>query len=275
MKYDSKTTLGGRIAFTRSLLNDRDLMSDHTLFKFVWVESGVVNLSIDHVVLPLEAGDIVSLTPFQRLEFVSIEGEYGALLFNTNFYCIYGHDSEVSCSGLLFHGGTGVPLLHPQPDEWAKLQIAVNFMQGEFEVGDNLQEEMLRILLKRFIIICTRAARRTHDIGVEKEHIFDIARQFYVLVDNHYRDMKQVRNYAALLNRSPKTLSNIFATCELPSPLQVIHSRVEAEAKRLLLYSDKSAKEIADILGFDDLPTFSRFFKTQTGTTISQYRNGR
>lgn len=76
-----------------------------------------------------------------------------------------------------------------------------------------------------------------------------------------------------MLHKSPKTLSNIFSTCKLPSPLRVIHERVEAEAKRLLLYSNKSAKEIADILGFEDQASFSRFFKNMTGQSAVQFRN--
>ena len=66
-----------------------------------------------------------------------------------------------------------------------------------------------------------------------------------------------------------------FSTCKLPSPLRVIHERVEAEAKRLLLYSNKSAKEIADILGFEDQASFSRFFKNMTGQSAVQFRNER
>ena len=88
----------------------------------------------------------------------------------------------------------------------------------------------------------------------------------------HYKTKKMVKEYADLLNRSPKTLSNLFMQYGLPSPLRVIHERIEAEAKRLLLYSTRSAKEIADILGFEDLPTFSRFFKKMTGESISIYR---
>ena len=86
-------------------------------------------------------------------------------------------------------------------------------------------------------------------------------------------DQKQVQDYADMLHKSPKTLSNIFSTCKLPSPLRVIHERVEAEAKRLLLYSNKSAKEIADILGFEDQASFSRFFKNMTGQSAVQFRN--
>ena len=76
-----------------------------------------------------------------------------------------------------------------------------------------------------------------------------------------------------MLHKSPKTLSNIFSACKLPSPLRVIHERVEAEAKRLLLYSNKSSKEIAGLLGFEDQSSFSRFFKNMTGQSTVQFRN--
>ena len=81
-----------------------------------------------------------------------------------------------------------------------------------------------------------------------------------------------MQDYADILCRSPKTLSNLFSTCGLPSPLRVIHDRIEAEAMRLLLYTHKSAKEISSILGFEDQATFSRFFKKMTGESVSDYR---
>jgi AraC family transcriptional activator of pobA len=142
----------------------------------------------------------------------------------------------------------------------------------ECVIKDNLQEEMLRIVLKRFIITCTRIARERFSISEEKEKSFDIVRQFYVLVDQHYKEKKQVQDYAELLYRSPKTISNLFAEYGLPTPLRIIHERVEAEAKRLLLYTNKSAKEISGILGFDDIAAFSRFFKKMTKESISEYR---
>jgi len=131
---------------------------------------------------------------------------------------------------------------------------------------------MLRILLKRFIITCTRIARDKLGVGNDNERSFDVIRQFYVMVDNNFKEKRQVRDYAQMLNRSPKTLSNLFSICALPSPLQIIHERVTTEAKRLLLYTDKSAKEIADALRFDDYAVFSRFFKNQTGMSVSEFK---
>ena len=44
----------------------------------------------------------------------------------------------------------------------------------------------------------------------------------------NFKEKKQVQDYADILFRSPKTLSNLFASCGLPSPLKVIHERIEA-----------------------------------------------
>lgn len=112
-------------------------------------------------------------------------------------------------------------------------------------------------------------------MGQDKEKSFDIIRRYYVLVDNHYKEKKQVQDYAEMLYRSPKTLSNLFAAYGLPSPLRIIHERIEAEAKRLLLYTNKSAKEIGEILGFEDLAAFSRFFRKMAKESISEYRKKR
>ena len=81
---------------------------------------------------------------------------------------------------------------------------------------------MLRIILKRFIITYTRIAREKLDVGQDKEKSFDIIRRYYVLVDNHYKEKKQVQDYAEMLYRSPKTLSNLFAAYGLPSPLRIV-----------------------------------------------------
>ena len=74
---------------------------------------------------------------------------------------------------------------------------------------------------------------------------FDIIRQFYVLVDNHFKEKKQVQDYAEMLYRSPKTLSNLFSLYGLNSPLRIIHERVDAEARRLLLYTSKTPRKSA------------------------------
>lgn len=272
MKHVFRTPLKGNLALSDTFHNDRELQQDNSLYKFIWVKDGRLKAEIDHVEITLGKNEILPLTPLHRIGFKEIEGEYFTLLFNSNFYCIYGHDNEVSCNGFLFNGTSRILHLSLSDEQAASLSDITDKLTGEYNIRDNLQEEMLRILLKRFIITCTRIAREKFDISPEKEKNFDLIRQYYVLVDQHFKEKKKVRDYADILHRSPKTLSNLFASYGQPSPLHIIRERLEAEAKRLLLYTSKNAKEIGDILGFEDLSAFSRFFKNRTGKSISDYR---
>ena len=272
MDYNLNTRLNGNVAMTTAFHENKALMQNKTLYKFIWVQEGTLAIEIDHVLMRLEKDEIISLTPLHHIDIKEVNGKYLSLVFNSNFYCIYGHDNEVSCNGFLFHGSSDIMRIKLTPDQSKKLHSISDIFMDECVIKDNLQEEMLRIVLKRFIITCTRIARERFSISEEKEKSFDIVRQFYVLVDQHYKEKKQVQDYAELLYRSPKTISNLFAEYGLPTPLRIIHEGVEAEAKRLLLYTNKSAKEISGILGFDDIAAFSRFFKKMTKESISEYR---
>ncbi|MEG1616880.1 MAG: helix-turn-helix domain-containing protein [Bacteroidales bacterium] len=272
MEYNFSTKLKGTVALSSNLHESRTLQTDSSLYKFIWVQEGSVTIEVEHVEIEVEKNQIIALTPLHHFDIKEVKGTYLTLLFNSNFYCIFGHDNEVSCNGFLFHGSAEIKKIQLGEREVVSLEEIVRGLEGEYGVNDTLQEEMLRILLKRFIIMCTRFARKQAGITTENEHGFNLVREYYVLVDNHYKEKKQVKEYAALLNRSPKTLSNLFTAFGLPSPLNILHQRIETEAKRLLLYSSKSAKEIAYILGFEDLSSFSRFFSKRTGESITEYR---
>ena len=272
MDYQLNTRLNGNIAMTSRFHENKRLQRDKTLYKFLWVQNGSLAVEVDHIPMRLAKDEIITLTPLHHLEVKEVEGEYLTLVFNSNFYCIFGHDDEVSCNGVLFYGSSQVMRLELSEEQSSGLHDIVRGFCRESAISDSFQEEMLRIMLKRFIITCTRIARTKFSVGREHEKAFDIIRQFYVLVDGNFREKKQVQDYAGILCRSPKTLSNLFSACGLPSPLRIIHERIEAEAKRLLLYTRKSAKELGDILGFEDLATFSRFFKKMTGECVSEYR---
>ena len=272
MEYHFSTPLKGNISLSSNFNENKVLQKDKSLYKFIWVQNGSLTLEVDHVIMTLEQDEIIPLTPLHHIAFKEINGDYLTLLFNSNFYCIFGHDNEVSCNGFLFNGTSDIMRLRLTLEQKEILLDITSKFRNEYLIKDNLQEEMLRILLKRFIISCTRFAREKFSINHEKEKSFDIIRQFFVLVDNHFKEKKQVQDYAEMLHRSPKTLTNLFSSYGFSSPLRIIHERTEAEAQRLLLYSTKSAKEIAEILGFEDLASFSRFFKNMTGESISDFR---
>jgi AraC-like DNA-binding protein len=101
----------------------------------------------------------------------------------------------------------------------------------------------------------------------------DIIRQFNFLVEQHFKTKHSVAQYAELLNKSSKTLSNIFSKISSKTPLQYIQERKMLEARRLLRYSDLQIQEVAYEIGYDDIQTFSRFFKKQEGVSPSEFKS--
>ena len=59
---------------------------------------------------------------------------------------------------------------------------------------------------------------------------------------------------------------------EYPSPSQIIKDRLVLEAKRKLKFSNKTVREIAFELGFEDPAYFSRLFSKNAGVSPAQYR---
>lgn len=196
--------------------------------------------------------------------------------YNRDFYCIVDHDNEVSCAGFLFFGSYGHLFIKLDKSNQSKLKMLESVFIEEFETEDSTKSEMLKMLLKRLIIIGTRLAKDQYvkEQPVESDN-FDIVRKYSLLVDRNFKKQHQVQFYANELSKSPKTLSNLFARYHHKLPLQIIHDRIIDEAKRLFYYTDKSAKEIAYELGFEDAGHFSRFFKKITGQNISEYKRGR
>jgi AraC family transcriptional regulator, transcriptional activator of pobA len=192
--------------------------------------------------------------------------------FNREFYCIVDHDREVSCVGFLFYGMRDLLFINLDEKNATRLDLLVKVFADEFETQDNIQGEMLRMMLKRLIIIITRLAKEQSLEPPMKESDFDIVRKFNIAVENHYKTKHQVQDYADLLNKSPKTLSNLFLIYNQKSPLHIIHERLSLEAKRLLIYTDKSTKEIAFELGFEEVAHFSRFFKKQIGQAPTDFK---
>ena len=180
MTQQFNTKLKGKLVLTDSYHADKTLQKEKSLYKFIWVRSGSITLEIDHQEIMLAKNEIISLSNLQHLEFKSIDGDYLTLLFNSNFYCIYGNDHEVSCSGFLFNGSSHVIRFTLNEAEQKTLNDIADTLCKEFSVTDNLQEEMLRIQLKRFIIQSTRIARHRLNITQEKEYSFEIIRQFFI-----------------------------------------------------------------------------------------------
>lgn len=237
-----------------------------------WNQGADQEVIIDEVTHTFPANTILPLVIHQSFRFERPE-DIVAWQFNRDFYCIIDHDKEVSCVGFIFYGSSAVMFIQLDEKELQQFTNLLSTFRDEMESSDDIQAAMLRTLLVRLIIKITRLGKKQYlNPALQEDNKVDIIRQFNMLVENHYRTQHQVQFYAQELNKSPKTLSNLFSLYNSKSPLQIIQDRLILEAKRLFHYTDRSAKEIAGELGFEDAAHFSRFFKNQTDFSPSDFK---
>lgn len=240
--------------------------------QFVWLKGKNIETIYENAKQPLEDNTILCLTSFDKLDIINLESAR-VIKFNREFYCVKEHDKEVSCKGLLFYGSNQLPYFKIPETELDKFDTLWKMFQIEMKSKDGLQLEMLQMMLKRFIILSTRIYKSQMNFSKLKVSEVDLVREFHFLVEQHFKTKHSVKEYALLLYKSSKTIGNIFSQVSDKSPLQIIHERIHLEAKRMLRYTDKSIKEIAFELGFEDLQTFSRFFKRIEKLSPTAFKN--
>lgn len=248
------------------------LLKEKGYYKFIWALDNDVRLNVDGYALILNKGQLIFCTPSDK---VTMEiGQTGCIsyVFNREFYCIRDHDYEVSCYGLLFYGSSQPRVISLNEKDSNSYKMMNQIMIEEFDTKDHVQGEMLRVVLKRMLIKSTRLARNTMPDPKLPDFKVDLIRRFNVLVDDNFKEKHQVSEYAKMLNKSPKTLSSLFKKYSDKTALTFINERILLEAKRLLLYSDKTSEEISYELGYKESGHFSKFFKNQVGNTPIEFR---
>ncbi|WP_300021367.1 AraC family transcriptional regulator [uncultured Maribacter sp.] len=241
------------------------------LYIFIRTTSSKAFINVDGVPYIISEHSLLALTPIQFLHFN--EGKHLIVYqFNREFYCIKDHDQEVSCAGLLFFGNAHIPVIDLGEKEQRKYDTLHEVFVDELETEDTIQAEMLRMLMARFMIMSTRLLKAKEGFNkTTGDAKVNLLRSFNLLVEEYYKTEHSVSFYADKLFKSPKTLSNTFSKFNT-TPLQIIHERIILEAKRLLIYTDKTAKEIAYDIGFEDASHLSRLFKKQTQQSPSEFK---
>ena len=96
--------------------------------------------------------------------------------------------------------------------------------------------------------------------------------QFRKLLHANCTTMKKVKEYAEALHISEKALNELVKKQTGESTSNIIYKQIIMEAKRLL-NTRLSIKETAYSLNFEDPAHFSKFFKTKTGISPSEFQN--
>ena len=240
-------------------------------YNIFWIKEGKGTYHIDFKEYSFDGNVLFFLSPGQVFTVDSEEiKEAYRLSFVRDFYCIQTHDKEVACNGVLFNNVYKTPFVKPCESDSAKLSFILESLIDEFQNESTAQYDMLQSYLKQFIILSVRVKKEYDTIEENAES--KLFKDFSTLVEFNYTKLHSVTDYAERLGLSPKSLTKHFQKIGAQTPSDFIKNRIVLEAKRKLIYTDFSVKEIAFDLGFNDPAYFTRFFTKAVEKSPLQFK---
>lgn len=115
-------------------------------------------------------------------------------------------------------------------------------------------------------------SQNVHPAGRVK-HSDALFRLFRKLLAENYRKEHELQFYADSLHISQTYLSRVIRQISGKTVNNYIAEALYTDARRLLVFTDLTVKEIAEQLGFSDQSSFGKFFKKKSETSPANFRD--
>lgn len=239
----------------------------HDRHSFFLLESGTVSIEIDFQTYEIEPSSVIYMHPDQVHRMLTFENVI------VSSWAINNENLNPAYLKLLEEITPAKPLVLTA-ETFSIISEAVSLV---IKFSERKSDKLYHSLLKdscNALIALVISQYIAEAKPADKFSRFDtITKAFRELLEPSYTREKRPAAYSQKLNISTAYLNECVKNTTGYSVSHHIQERVVLEAKRLLYYSDKSVKEIATELGYDDYPYFSRLFTKVTGMTALAFRN--
>ncbi len=269
----------GNLAFKLFFLDDKshfDHIQRLNYYSLIWIQKGSGIVKADFSEYNFSENTLFAFAPYQPFMLNSDDDiEATVLHFHPDFFCIHKHQQEVACNGVLFNNIYHPPFVQIDKTTENTFKILVDQMRTEIQNAALAQYELLISYLKIFLITASRLKTQQQPellpvTGGSKEPF--ILQNLKNYIELHFKTKHSASDYAELLFVTPKSLSKIIKTHFNKTLTDLISERIIIEAKRELYLTNKTVKEIAYELGYEDEYYFSRFFKNNADVSPQLYR---
>lgn len=133
--------------------------------------------------------------------------------------------------------------------------------------------ELQRIMELLFFKLASVYTKHVSDTSSKTGRRENLTVQFHLLLKEHFKSRHNVGFYADKLCITAGYLNRIVKRVTGHTAKMLIEQMIVLEIKKQLQNKELTLLEIAEQLGFNDLSSFSTFFKTHTSVAPSEYRS--
>ncbi|HMQ05764.1 MAG TPA: helix-turn-helix domain-containing protein [Saprospiraceae bacterium] len=231
-------------------------------------------LELDEQIIKLFPNTIIFISPFQKRKWFVNKAKIQCyfLLFQDDFLSNFFSD-KLFTYRLQFFFNKSNPLFLSISDTLKDKLISIyEEINEEIHGIHSDSNHLIRSMLYFVLIKLNREYAKEHRLSIETIEN-NLAYGLKRWVVREYKKYRQVDYYAQLIGVSRITLNKAVKAQFSITVSEMINRFILTEIKTELLYTNKSIKEISADLHFSEPHHLTRFFKTKTGKTPSEFKN--
>lgn len=245
-------------------------------FSFFLITQGKASYSINSHIIPVAPDDVLAFSPRHLVGMESFSDDFEAILCMARVPLVEEILTHVASCKILgdFFISNDIPYLPSVQGQKANaihetfhLMLTIAKSYPDEASSQDMKQNLLRVLMT--LIADKMEAPSLQSATEHKEVIY---RNFIALVSKHYHKQHSTSFYANELHITTVYLARIVRQYSLKPAKDFILNLLNRDAMHMLLYTNMQISEIADELGFADIETFSKFFKSKNGTSPTSYR---
>ena len=246
-------------------------------FSFFIVTRGDASYNINSHMVHATADDVLAFSPRHLVGVESYSQDFEAILCMARVPLVEDILTHVANCKILgdFFITNDIPYLPASFQQNGKaiketfhLMFTIAETYPDEEGTADMKVNLLKVLMA---LIASKLSVPSQPTATEHKEI--IYRNFIALVSKHYHQQHSTSFYANELHVTPVYLARIVRQYSLISAKEFILNLLNRDAMQMLLYSDLQISQIANELGFADIETFSKFFKSRNGASPTLYRS--
>lgn len=268
--HNSEETNNSRIVLNKlGSLNSYDFANPHRhgYFEFFCFLKGGGSHEIDFKTVSIQSNSMHIVAPGQVHQVKrSLDSEGFVFLFQLETLRAPAEVTDFLFDHICHDMDERTPEYHVPEDKQDWFRRTLNSVWEDFNGKSEFSALQVKTGIQQLVLKCME-----WDQHLKTDYSNQYAEFRRKLFEN-FRTIKKVNEYASLLNISEKSLNDMVRSHTGKSASKVIYDQIVLEAKRLLL-TGMPAKQTGYELGFEDPAHFSKFFKTQTGLSPSNFQN--
>ncbi|GAA3741847.1 helix-turn-helix domain-containing protein [Flavobacterium ginsengisoli] len=253
-----------------------DHIQRNNYFTIIIITSGEGLAKVDLSEYSFQENTLFAFYPYQPFMLASEKPLTGiSIQFHHDFFCIYKHHKEIASNGILFNNVYQQPFIFLDQNNKQTLLNIVKEIVNELKMEALRKDEVLVSYLKIFLVFATRIKleqQSIKEVNVTDKQLF-IVQNLRNAIEDDFRTKHSASEYADMLHVTPVVLARAAKNHFNMTLSDLITERIIVEAKRELYLTNKTVKEIAYELGYDDEYYFSRVFKGKTDISPQLYRD--